>query len=98
MNSMGGEFSLTARLMFVYRGVRTVNGRELAVVTFSGHNIGSTNEDGAVSGTILVDVAKGQVVKATATVNSSTHLNMLVEKAVDSVQTRCRLDMVLTRE
>jgi hypothetical protein len=98
MMTLGEELILTARLLFVYRGVRMVNGHELAVVTFSGHTPGSTGPEGAVGGTILVDVAQGRVAKATATVNSSMQLHMQIEKTIELVRARCRLDMVLTRE
>jgi S1-C subfamily serine protease len=79
---------------FVYRGLRKVNGRELAVVTFSGRAGG----DSASGGTILVDPSQGRVVKATATVNSTMDMHMMVERELDSVHARCRLDMVLSRE
>ena len=92
--TMTDDVMIVCQLEFVYRGVRTVNGRELAVVTFSGR----TSSDGASGGTILVDPNLGRVVKATATVNSTMDMHMLVEKELESVHARCRLDMVLTRE
>jgi hypothetical protein len=88
------DLAIVCQLEFVYRGVRNVNGRELAVVTFSGRSGGG----GAASGTILVDPNQGRVVKATATVNSTMNTHMLVDKSIETVHAHCRVDMVLTRE
>ena len=93
------DVGLLARTSYVYRGVRTVNGRELAVIAVTGGLAGGpANLGGSVSGTILVDVAQGRVVKATATADSTFQAHVATEQGVEGLQVRFRLDLKLTRE
>ncbi|MFL5340765.1 MAG: hypothetical protein ACJ8F7_11490, partial [Gemmataceae bacterium] len=55
-------------------------------------------QSGTVSGTVLVDVAAGRVVKATATMTSTMSSRMVSEHGLQDLRMRFRLDLTVTRQ
>ena len=87
------NFTLVVDLTYTYKGIRVVNGREMAEVSLAGKLANSTAVSGTAVGKVLVDVAAGRVAKAHVIVMSTLSATILDE----TVQARSHLIVKYTR-
>jgi hypothetical protein len=88
------RFLLTVDLTYTYKGIRVVNGREMAEVSMSGKLANGTSVSGNAVGKALVDVAAGRVAKVHLVVVSTLGAKILNE----TVQARSHLIVKYTRQ
>ncbi len=87
------NFLLAVDLTYTYKGIRMVNGREMAEISLAGRVDNPGSVSGTAVGKVLVDVAAGRVAKAHVVVLSTMSFRLLNE----SLQARSHLTVKWTR-